>query len=240
MSDSAYEWVMSNMNESCYQQTASLKPLFILHINESRHVWISHVTCQWVMSHINEPCHISMSHVTYEGVMSYMNESCHIWMSHVTYEWVMSHMNESCHIWMSHVTYQQVTSQMNQSYHRWMKVVLIQISNRNRNRVCTSHIQYVKTCDICGGHKMSQIRSCDQVCCSGFFFFLAKQKWSHFGHKCHKWSHVQMWLLQTCFCFCFLDNGSEWMKSSKTYKKVSSVWNFVWNPDQSSSKSCCR
>jgi len=54
---------------------------------------------------MNESCHIWMSHVTYEWVMWYMNESCHIWMSHVTvtYEWVMSHMNESCYIWMRHV-----------------------------------------------------------------------------------------------------------------------------------------
>ena len=47
---------------------------------------------------MNESCHIWMSHVTYEWVMSHMNESCHIWMSHVTYEWVMSHMNESLHM----------------------------------------------------------------------------------------------------------------------------------------------
>ena len=46
-----------------------------MHVNESCHIWMSHVTCEWVMSH--------------------MNESCHIWMSHVTYEWVTSH------IWMT-------------------------------------------------------------------------------------------------------------------------------------------
>ena len=44
------------------------------------------------MSHMNESCHLWMSHVTHEWVMSYMNESCDIWMSHVT------RMNESCHI----------------------------------------------------------------------------------------------------------------------------------------------
>jgi len=52
-----------------------------------------------VMWRVNESCHIWMSHVAYEWVMSHMNESCCIWMSHVTYEWVMLHMNESCHIW---------------------------------------------------------------------------------------------------------------------------------------------
>jgi len=89
----------------------------MLRINESCHIWMSHVT------HLNESCH------TYEWVMSHiwmshgthMYESCHTWMSHVThmneschtYTWVMSHMNESyhthewvmSHIWMSHVTY---------------------------------------------------------------------------------------------------------------------------------------
>jgi len=42
-----------------------------------------------------------------------------------------------------------------------------------------------------------------------FFSFLAKQVWSYFGHKCHKWSHFQLWLVQTCFCFYFDWNGSE-------------------------------
>ena len=39
--------------------------------------------------------------------------------------------------------------------------------------------------------------------------FSAKQIWSHFGHKCHKWSQVQIWLVQTCFYFCFDWNASE-------------------------------
>ena len=45
-----------------------------------------------------------------------------------------------------------------------------------------------------------------------FSIFLAKQIWLHFGHKCHKWSQIQMWLVQTCFCFCFDWSGSEWTK----------------------------
>jgi len=65
-------------------------------------MWISHVTCEWVMSYVNESCHMWMSHVTCEWVMSHVNESCHMWMStsrhnescHI-YEWVMSHVNES-------------------------------------------------------------------------------------------------------------------------------------------------
>ena len=66
------------------------------HMNESGHIWMSHVANEWVMSHTSKSCciyvrhvmsHIWMSHVTH------MNESCH------TYEWVMSH------ICMSHVTH---------------------------------------------------------------------------------------------------------------------------------------
>jgi len=70
-------------------------------MNESCHIWISHVKYKSVMSHMNESCHIWMSHVTYEWVMSHMNQSCHIRVSHVTYEWVMLHMSESCQIWVS-------------------------------------------------------------------------------------------------------------------------------------------
>ena len=72
-------------------------------MNETCHVE-RFVAYEWVMSHMNESCHIWMSHVTYEWVMSHMNGSCHIWMSHVIHEWVMSH-NQPCHIWMSRVTY---------------------------------------------------------------------------------------------------------------------------------------
>jgi len=55
------------------------------------------LTYAWVMAYTNGSRHIWMSHVNYEWVVSDM-ESCHIWMSHVTYEGVMSQMNESCHI----------------------------------------------------------------------------------------------------------------------------------------------
>ena len=92
----------------------------MLHLWESYHMWIKHVTYEWVMSHMNT----GMSHVTQEGVISYVNESCHIWMSrisykytnesyytwrgHITYEWVMSRMIQSCHVRMSHITHEWV------------------------------------------------------------------------------------------------------------------------------------
>jgi len=89
-------------------------------MNESCHIWMRHVTYEWVMSHMNEACHIWMNHTTY------INESCHstcwttwaviptlshvTWMNgscrHVTYECGMSLMeNASCH------TYERVMSQ---------------------------------------------------------------------------------------------------------------------------------
>jgi len=77
-------------------------------------LWMSHVTCEWVMSHMNAYawvilhmnvtliiiCYIWMSHKLH------MKESfsCYIWMSHFTYEWVISYVNESWQTWMSHVT----------------------------------------------------------------------------------------------------------------------------------------
>jgi len=100
------------------------------HVNESCHMWMSHVTCEWVMSHVNESCHMWMSHVThlnkascvwcitYVWVMSHVEESCHMWMGHVTCEWAMlqkpisdqcnrsSQSNAPCHVSISHVTYQ--------------------------------------------------------------------------------------------------------------------------------------
>jgi len=123
--------------ETCVKM--DLKNGYTTHTNESCHVWMSHVTCGWVMSHMNESCHIWMSHVTYEWVMSHMNESCHIWMSHVTYwrvcpfsplnsSWPVVTWREkkekicvcvkraykSCHMWMSHVTCEWVMSHMNE------------------------------------------------------------------------------------------------------------------------------
>jgi len=84
------------------------------------HIWMSHVTCEWVMSHRNKSCDMWMSHVTHRW-QCYVRCCCladdswgwvtsHMWMSHVshmnesrhTYEWVMSHI---VMLWMSHVTH---------------------------------------------------------------------------------------------------------------------------------------
>jgi len=88
-------------------------------MNESFHIWMSHVTYEWcityewVMSHMNiwhdalipdmthsyvsrmsASCHIC--HVIYEWFMSPGIESCHVRLSHVAYAWVVSHTRESC------------------------------------------------------------------------------------------------------------------------------------------------
>ena len=56
--------------------------------------------------------------------------------------------------------------------------------NTNKFVPVTPNVQPI--CDICDGHKLSQIWICDRLCFSGFFLVcLAKQVWSHFGHKCH-------------------------------------------------------
>ena len=94
-------------------------------MNESWHIWMSHVTHERVLPRMNtgwlrmKQClNVWMSHGTYEWLTSHTNESCHTWIRPVThyrmcaawssvstYEWVTPHMNESCHIWMSQVTH---------------------------------------------------------------------------------------------------------------------------------------
>jgi len=119
-------------------------------MNESCHIWKSHVTYERVRSHMKESCHIWRSQM---GRAAQMRELCHIWMSRLTYECVMSHMNESCpygsssssqalskcscsmsaqmyqhtngscDIRVSHVTFEWVMSHMNESCHIWMSHV---------------------------------------------------------------------------------------------------------------------
>ena len=149
-SHETYEWVMLHIHESwhksfqisirqvthdwvCRKQTSC-----VTSANESRDIWMSHVTREWVMAHPS--CHFWMWRVTnelvvpqtdasgytYEWVMShtqmshvtYRNESwhicewvmSHIWMSRAANRCVMSYMSASCHTWMSHVTYEWVMS----------------------------------------------------------------------------------------------------------------------------------
>jgi len=70
-----HDWVMSCMIDSCHTCVV------VSHMNETCHIWMSHVTPEWVESR--------MSHVTYVWDMSRVNTSCH------TCEWVMSYLSES-------------------------------------------------------------------------------------------------------------------------------------------------
>jgi len=87
-------------------------------MDESCNIWMSHVTCEWVMSLMSESYrllesvmfHVWMSEVTYERVMSHMNEAYQI------IEWVTWHTNESCHRRMSHVKYERIMSHVYMSH----------------------------------------------------------------------------------------------------------------------------
>jgi len=155
-------------------------------MNESCHIWMSHVTDEWVMSHI------WMSHVTYEWVTSHMNESCHMWMSPVTYEWVMSHMNEACHIWMSHVTYECVMSHVNESRHTRSHVTLWVMSHIWRvlealvdQRMWMSHVTHIIESCTCEWVMSHTKESCHTISHVTYEWVM-----SHMNESCHTMRHV--------------------------------------------------
>ena len=87
--------------------------------NESWHMWMSHITYEWVIAHIIESCHLWMSH----GI--HRNEPFHIWMNHVTCVWlwlsVSAYSNSNRqHIWdmtHSYMTLQQTAIDYNELQH---------------------------------------------------------------------------------------------------------------------------
>jgi len=64
-------------------------------MNESYHVWMSHVTYEWAMSHKNESCPTWMA---YRWVMSRMGESCHV-LVHCLLSWLVHTCHDSFHTW---------------------------------------------------------------------------------------------------------------------------------------------
>ena len=108
-----YKWVMSQPCQICTWVTS--------HMNEARHVWMSHVTYEWFMSHMKESCHThrrvgvrqffsaaSWSRHTYKWAMSY------IWIRHSTYDIWLSHITHMSHIVIWHI-------HTNKTYH-WYEV----------------------------------------------------------------------------------------------------------------------
>ena len=87
-----YTYIFSHIY--IYKYTYRYSHMYTL-MNESRDIWMSHVT------HMNGSCH------TYEWVMS------HIWMGHVT------HMHESCHTYSWHTcnTLQHTATRCNTLQH---------------------------------------------------------------------------------------------------------------------------
>ena len=162
-----YEWVMSQMNESCRicrndvtnrrRAESSARLPLVLHTNEPYHIWMSHVTYEWVKSHLNDVTnrrcaeylvrlplmlHIRRSHVTYEWVMPHMKKSCHTWMSHV------KHIKKWCHMRTSHVTYEWVMSRTEGA--------------RSIRRACLSCAYHVAT--ALGWQKFSKVSSIVKLC----------------------------------------------------------------------------
>jgi len=116
-------------------------------MNESCHVWMSHVTYQWVMSHMihsrKMPLIRDMTHSQTRVYLaswhdSFINASvwmpliqrqdtlasCRISMSHVTYVWMRGKIHSR--LWMSHVTCGWVMLRINESCHRLMSHVTYQ------------------------------------------------------------------------------------------------------------------
>jgi len=112
------------------------------HMNESCHIWVSHVTwvsqvtCratyEWVKSHTTAThyCNTLLQHTTATHyVVPHMSESSHILACHyqieiccvcgkqIPQERTVSHLSEPCHTRVSRVIYKWVTLHTNESYH---------------------------------------------------------------------------------------------------------------------------
>ena len=84
-----FDGVMSHMNESCHIRKSHVSlPLLRICMQQGKHIWLSHVPYEWVMSRTKQSCQLTSA--TY----LYANSGNHIWLSHVTYVWVSNVTNE--------------------------------------------------------------------------------------------------------------------------------------------------
>jgi len=107
-----YVWVMSHMNESYH--------IWLSHVTQAVYMWYESflfVWHTWNMCHMYILIHTAtysyrheMSHATYKQIMwhdSFVNELCHMWMSHATYKQIMWHDSHKCHYvtWLTLMTH---------------------------------------------------------------------------------------------------------------------------------------
>jgi len=202
-----YDWVTVRVSDSCRTFTVAILLLvsilfkrtcqIILHMCVC--IWISHVTCEWVMSRMIEICHVWVNHTIYEWVISRMNESCHechVWVSHVTYayEWGMSRMIEICHVWVNYVIYEWVMSRMIESRHAWVSHIT--------DEWVISHINMSRVSESC--HARMRRRDESYHIWMGYVTY----EWvmSHINESCPIWtSHVpHEWVVSHMNGFCYV------------------------------------
>ena len=103
--DSFLTWLINMWYDSLISSECDIWSLHsersMSNVDESCHIWMSHVTYKWVTYKW-----VTYKWVTYKWLirMCYTRHSFHIWNLHFAYKWVMSRLNKSRHIWMSSVT----------------------------------------------------------------------------------------------------------------------------------------